>query len=76
MARKMYPAARLKDAWLLCSVEHDHPRALEFLREDCTHVTDFFKRKVSVHLRQASAWHGVRRCRPRLTFMTANILVL
>ena len=26
------------------SVEHDHPRALEFLRKDCTNVTDFFKK--------------------------------
>lgn len=27
------------------SVEHDHPRALEFLRKDCTNVTEFFRRK-------------------------------
>lgn len=27
------------------SVEHDHPHALEFLRKDCTNVTDYFKRK-------------------------------
>jgi RIO kinase 1 len=27
------------------SVEHDHPHALEFLRKDCTNVTDFFKKK-------------------------------
>ena len=27
------------------SVEHDHPRALEFLRKDCTNVTDFFEKK-------------------------------
>ena len=26
------------------SVEHDHPHALEFLRKDCTNITDFFKR--------------------------------
>ena len=26
------------------SVEHDHPRALDFLRMDCTNVTDFFKK--------------------------------
>ena len=26
------------------AVEHDHPRALEFLRKDCTNVTDFFSR--------------------------------
>uniref|UniRef100_A0A182R9E0 Serine/threonine-protein kinase RIO1 n=1 Tax=Anopheles funestus TaxID=62324 RepID=A0A182R9E0_ANOFN len=30
------------------SVEHEHPHALEFLRKDCTNVTDFFrKREVS-----------------------------
>jgi RIO kinase 1 len=27
------------------SVEHDHPRALEFLRKDCQNVTDFFDKK-------------------------------
>ncbi|EEC12579.1 RIO kinase, putative, partial [Ixodes scapularis] len=27
------------------SVEHDHPNALEFLRKDCTNITDFFGRK-------------------------------
>ncbi|XP_063968089.1 serine/threonine-protein kinase RIO1-like [Lytechinus pictus] len=26
------------------SVEHDHPSALEFLRKDCTNVTEYFKR--------------------------------
>ena len=26
------------------AVEHDHPRALEFLRKDCSNVTDFFSR--------------------------------
>lgn len=26
------------------SVEHDHPHALEFLRKDCTNVTDYFKK--------------------------------
>jgi hypothetical protein len=26
------------------SVELDHPRALDFLREDCLHVTDFFRK--------------------------------
>jgi len=26
-------------------VEHDHPYALDFLRKDCTNVTDFFKKK-------------------------------
>ena len=27
------------------SVEHDHPHALEFLRKDCTNVTEFFKKQ-------------------------------
>ena len=27
------------------SVEHDHPRALEFLREDCDHLNSFFRQK-------------------------------
>ena len=27
------------------SVEHDHPQALEFLRKDCSNVTEFFRRK-------------------------------
>nr|XP_023014701.1 serine/threonine-protein kinase RIO1-like [Leptinotarsa decemlineata] len=27
------------------SVEHDHPRALEFLRKDCNNITDFFRKK-------------------------------
>lgn len=26
------------------SVEHDHPHALEFLRKDCSNMTDFFQR--------------------------------
>ena len=26
------------------SVEHDHPHALEFLRKDCTNVSEFFKK--------------------------------
>ncbi|XP_032666346.1 serine/threonine-protein kinase RIO1 isoform X2 [Odontomachus brunneus] len=26
------------------SVEHDHPMALEFLRKDCTNITEFFKK--------------------------------
>lgn len=31
------------------SVEHDHPQALEFLRKDCSNITDFFrKNKVPV----------------------------
>lgn len=27
------------------SVEHDHPHAYEFLRKDCTNVSDFFRKK-------------------------------
>lgn len=27
------------------SVEHDHPHALEFLRKDCTNVTEFFRKR-------------------------------
>lgn len=27
------------------SVEHDHPHAFEFLRKDCSNITDFFRRK-------------------------------
>lgn len=27
------------------SVEHDHPHALEFLRKDCTNISDFFSKK-------------------------------
>nr|XP_019563050.2 serine/threonine-protein kinase RIO1-like isoform X1 [Aedes albopictus] len=27
------------------SVEHEHPHALEFLRKDCTNITDFFRKK-------------------------------
>jgi RIO kinase 1 len=27
------------------SVEHDHPHAVDFLRMDCTNVTDYFKKK-------------------------------
>ncbi|XP_015906455.1 serine/threonine-protein kinase RIO1 [Parasteatoda tepidariorum] len=26
------------------SVEHDHPHALEFLRKDCTNITEYFRR--------------------------------
>ncbi|XP_044735344.1 serine/threonine-protein kinase RIO1 [Chrysoperla carnea] len=26
------------------SVEHDHPHALEFLRKDCTNISDFFRK--------------------------------
>lgn len=34
------------------SVEHDHPRSLEFLRSDCSNVTKFFRsRGVSLLLK-------------------------
>lgn len=35
------------------SVEHDHPRSLEFLRSDCTNVTKFFRSKGVSHLLEA-----------------------
>lgn len=28
------------------SVEHDHPHALDFLRKDCTNVSEFFRKKM------------------------------
>lgn len=27
------------------SVEHDHPHSLDFLRKDCTNITEYFKKK-------------------------------
>jgi len=32
------------------AVEHDHPNSLEFLRKDCQHVVDFFRRKGLLNL--------------------------
>ena len=40
----LYQADRLYVIDVSQSVEHDHPHALEFLRKDCTNVTDFFKK--------------------------------
>eukprot|EP00897_Mesotaenium_endlicherianum_P010349 jgi/Mesen1/9342/ME000061S08781 len=36
------------------SVDLDHPRALDFLREDCLHVTDYFKKNgvPTMHMRE------------------------
>ena len=31
------------------AVEHDHPRALDFLRRDIKNINDFFKKK-GVHI--------------------------
>lgn len=33
------------------AVDLDHPKALDFLREDCAHINDFFRRKGKAHLR-------------------------
>ncbi|KAL3424951.1 RIO1 family protein [Phlyctema vagabunda] len=54
------------------SVEHDHPRSLEFLRMDIKNVTDFFRRKgVDVVSEQATfgfiTSHGVSTQEPGLT---------
>jgi serine/threonine-protein kinase RIO1 len=27
------------------AVDLDHPKALDFLREDCAHINDFFRRR-------------------------------
>src|ERR1700731_2289287 len=39
------------------SVEHDHPRSLEFLRMDVKNVSDFFRRK-GVHVLSEQAIFG------------------
>jgi RIO kinase 1 len=40
--------ARLQDQLVIIDVSQavdlDHPKALDFLREDCAHVNDFFRR--------------------------------
>lgn len=41
----IYHAGIVKIIDVSQSVEHDHPHALEFLRMDCTNVTDFFVKK-------------------------------
>ena len=40
----LYQADKLYVIDVSQSVEHDHPHALDFLRKDCTNVTDFFKK--------------------------------
>ena len=38
--------------WRAQSVDLDHPRCFDFLKEDLTHVNDFFSRKgASMHVR-------------------------
>lgn len=44
----IYQAGVVKIIDVSQSVEHDHPHALEFLRMDCTNVTDFFSKKKGV----------------------------
>ena len=36
------------------AVEHDHPRALDFLRRDIKNINDFFKKK-GVHIFRSKA---------------------
>ncbi|XP_053669738.1 serine/threonine-protein kinase RIO1 [Anopheles nili] len=44
----LYHAGKIVIIDVSQSVEHEHPHALEFLRKDCSNVTDFFhKREVS-----------------------------
>jgi RIO kinase 1 len=40
------------------SVDLDHPKALEFLREDCKHVNDFFKKSglATLSVRELFDW--------------------
>ena len=38
------------------SVEHDHPRSLEFLRMDIKNVTDFFRRKAVAALQERTVF--------------------
>lgn len=37
------------------SVEHDHPHALEFLRSDCSNITEFFRKKQGI-VRSSACW--------------------
>ena len=41
------------------SVEHDHPRSLEFLRMDIKNVTDFFRKKGVVTLQERTAFEFI-----------------
>jgi RIO kinase 1 len=41
------------------SVEHDHPRSLEFLRMDIKNVTDFFRKKGVITLQERTAFEFI-----------------
>lgn len=41
------------------SVEHDHPRSLEFLRMDIKNVSDFFRRKSVITLSEQTVFHFI-----------------
>src|SRR5271154_7200952 len=41
------------------SVEHDHPRSLEFLRMDIKNVTDFFRKKGVTTLQERTAFNFI-----------------
>lgn len=41
------------------SVEHDHPRSLEFLRMDIKNITDFFRKKGVVTLQERTAFEFI-----------------
>ena len=41
------------------SVEHDHPRSLEFLRMDIKNVTDFFRKKDIIILQERTAFEFI-----------------
>src|SRR5947207_2411505 len=41
------------------SVEHDHPRSLEFLRMDIQNVTEFFRKKGVVALQERTAFEFI-----------------
>src|SRR5271170_7215141 len=41
------------------SVEHDHPRSLEFLRMDIKNITDFFRKKGVITLQERTAFEFI-----------------